>query len=370
MRMRILKVALVVVVLAQAPFAVSLWRTRTVHQYLESLPRVSNPPVPFYDARGVIHVHSAAGGHSLGTYQEIIAAAKERGCAFVFITEHSGRQPLLARISDPKVVVIYGLEERDGSAGEFLSAEGGRLRLQSGDDRPISPNAAGVEVFNLHESAVASDTWFNRISFLYHRLAYSDLFFFKLWNVDRRHFRRWDAELAKRPITGIAGADAHQNVGLILQTAAGQRIFSVMVDPYRESFQAVSTHVMLDLGEAVTENAVVSALRRGAAYFAFEKVADSNGFSFHAIEGGKVVGMGATVAPGSTLTCQAPRRSALQMLRNGAVWKAEVAGRLTVEARDPGVYRVEVYLADAPSPLVGKPWIVSNPIFVRAPGAR
>jgi hypothetical protein len=297
-----------------------------------------------------------------------LEAAKETGCSFVLITEHSGHPPLFVRISDPDVVLIYGLEERLGSSGETLSAEDSALRLQSGEDRPISPDVEGLELFNLHESALAADTWFNRINFLYHRSLHPELFFFKLWNFDRRHFERWDKELSNRLVTGVAGADAHQNLGLVVQTMAGQTIFSVVVDPYRESFQAVSTHVMLPSDGAITEQSVLSALRQGAAYFAFEKVADSTGFSFHATQAGRAVGMGATVSPGASLICQAPRRSVFQVLRDGQVWKTGTGGGLTVTAADPGVYRVEVYPADAPSDLAGKPWIVSNPIFVRKPG--
>jgi hypothetical protein len=43
--------------------------------------------------------------------------------------------------------------------------------------------------------------------------------------------------------------------------------------------------------------------------------------------------------------------------------KDSAAAELTVEGA--GVYRVEVYLDQLGSLLEGKPWIVSNPIFVR-----
>jgi len=362
---RLIYLAVIVIILIQIPFAVSLWRTRALYRYLESLPQVSNPSPPFRDVRGVIHVHSAQGGHSLGTYAEIVRAAKETGCAFVMLTEHTGHPPLLARISDPAVLLIYGQEEERAPSGDTLSAGDGGLRIQSGEDRPISADATALEVFNLHESAQTGDSWFNRISLLYHRAFHPELFFFKLWTVNRSHFNRWDAELPHRMLTGLAGADAHQNLGLRLETASGQEIFSFTADPYRESFRAVSVHVMLGADAPVSEQAVLSALRRGATYFAFEKIASATGFSFHAVQAGKVTGMGSTVSPGATLICQAPRRAVLQVLRNGHLWQAEKGGRLSVTAKDPGVYRAEVYPADPPESLVGKPWIVSNPIFVK-----
>src|SRR3989442_1416650 len=42
----------------------------------------------FVDYRGVIHVHTFLGGHSTGTFSELIAAAKANHLDFVIMTEH------------------------------------------------------------------------------------------------------------------------------------------------------------------------------------------------------------------------------------------------------------------------------------------
>jgi len=36
-----------------------------------------------------------------------------------------------------------------------------------------------------------------------------------------------------------------------------------------------------------------------------------------------------------------------------------------LEVREPGAYRVELYLDQLGPLLKGKPWVISNPIFVR-----
>src|SRR6185503_20123825 len=43
----------------------------------------------FVEHKGVVHVHSFLGGHSTGTFQEIIGAAKQNQLDFVVMTEHT-----------------------------------------------------------------------------------------------------------------------------------------------------------------------------------------------------------------------------------------------------------------------------------------
>jgi hypothetical protein len=372
---KIVKLFLLIILLLQIPFAWSLYRTHALNRYLTSLAQVSLLEVPFQDIRGGIHIHSSAGGHSLGTYEEIMAAARQLDYGYVFITEHRRARPPAkpGSVTEPgagsDLVVIFGWEERLPEIGEALCSDDGSLCFQSGDDRPVAQGVAGLEIFNLHHSAQSNDTWFNRISFLYHRFFHPELFFFKLWDVDRSFLRTWDQELLKRRLTGIGGSDAHQNIGIVLSTTAGRRLFTLMVDPYPESLMAVTTHLMLAPEETVSRESVLDALAQGSAYVAFEKVADPTGFSFHALHANRAWPMGSVVDPGSVLVVQAPRQSEFQIVKDGTLWKTSSHGRLEIPVQEPGVYRVEVYPADPPSWLRGKPWIISNPIFVGARAA-
>jgi len=364
-RKRLLFLVLVFLLLLQLPFLFSLYRTYRLHKYLASLAVVSVPKPPFQDIRGGIHVHSAAGGHSLGTYAEIVRAAKEAGYKYVFITEHPKPQPLFQKISDPGLVIIYGWDETQPPAGEMLCTEDRSVCFQSGDDRPVASYARGLEVFNLHESARVNDSWFLRMSFFYHRFRYPELFFFKLWTVKRSYLDTWDRELRTRHLTGIGGCDAHQNIGIVLQTTSGDKLFSLMLDPYQESFRAVTTHLMLMPDEALSRETVLAGLVRGSAYVAFEKVANPTGFSFHALENGRHRPMGSTVKPGARLVAQSPRKAVFHLFRNGKRWKTVSGSHLELTAEDPGFYRLEVYLPDPPPELEHNPWIISNPIYVK-----
>src|SRR5437588_1672956 len=42
----------------------------------------------YVDYKGVIHVHTSLGGHSTGTFAELVAAAKANNLDFVIMTEH------------------------------------------------------------------------------------------------------------------------------------------------------------------------------------------------------------------------------------------------------------------------------------------
>ncbi|RPI28473.1 MAG: hypothetical protein EHM61_05030 [Acidobacteria bacterium] len=364
-RKRLLLFVLLLLLLFQLPFVLSLYRTARLHRYLASLPLVDIPKPPFQDIRGGIHIHSAAGGHSLGTYPEIIEAAKKCGYRYLFITEHPKPHSLFQQVIDPDIVTIYGWDERQGGAGEMLCTGDRAICFQSGDDRPVAAHAKGLEIFNLHQSAILKDSWFNRVSFFYHRLLHPELYFFKLWAVDPSYLRTWDQELRNRHLTGIGGSDAHQNIGLVLQTTAGKRLWALMADPYPESLTAVTTHVILRYGEAVTSDSILASLVAGSAYVAFEKIADPNGFSFHAIEEGQPRPMGSTVRPGAGLVAQAPRRAVFHLIHNGKVRQMETGTRLVAKAMEPGFYRVEVHLPDPPGDLEGKPWIISNPVYVK-----
>ena len=364
-RKRLLLLVLLFLLLLQLPFAFSLYRTYRLHRYLASLTAVAVPTPPFRDFRGGIHVHSAAGGHSLGTYAEIVRAAKDAGYKYVFVTEHPKPQPLFEKRFDPTLTMIYGWDETQPPAGEMLCTEDRSICFQSGDSRPVASFARGLEVFNLHQSASTNDSWFVRISFFYHRLLYPELFFFKLWTVDRSYLNTWDRELETRHLTGIGGCDAHQNIGIVLETTAGDKLASLMLDPYQESFKAVTTHVILLPTEVFSPETVLAALVRGSAYIAFEKVADPTGFSFHAIESGRAKPMGSTVKQGATLVAQSPRQAVFRLFQNGKPWKTISGSQCQLAAERPGFYRLEVYLPDPPPELEHNPWIISNPIYVK-----
>src|SRR2546426_6180839 len=88
---KILVVALGILLLSQIPFAYRRYRLSRLQYSIQQLAaqRVSQPIESDYvDYQGVIHVHSFLGGHSTGTFAELIAAAKANSLDFIIMTEH------------------------------------------------------------------------------------------------------------------------------------------------------------------------------------------------------------------------------------------------------------------------------------------
>ena len=363
MKKKLLLRVLGVLILLHLPVMYGFFRSFQVQQYLAGLD-LHPEPSPFQDVRGVFHVHSAQGGHSLGTYPEIVQAALAARCRFVFLTEHPKDRKILSTLQEESVLLIYGSEQEEGGL-RVLADRDGLFRVGT----EVQPEAdltglQGLEIFNLHESGRASDSWYLRVLAFYHQLFLTPFFPFHLWEIDRDRLELWERVLAERPMTGVGGADAHQNVGLIVQTSAGQKLMQIQLDPYAESFRFVTTHVVLEPHTPITEQTIVSALREGSAYLAFEAITAADGFSFHALEGGQSLRMGSTVTPKAVLIVQSPLQAQIRLFHNGSLYRELEGRRFEFKDLKSGHYRVEVLPLNAPALLSSKPWILSNPIYV------
>ncbi len=72
---KILIVALGILLLSQIPFAYRRYRLSRLENTIQQLAaqRVPSLTSDYVDYSGVIHVHSSLGGHSTGTFAELIA---------------------------------------------------------------------------------------------------------------------------------------------------------------------------------------------------------------------------------------------------------------------------------------------------------
>ncbi len=111
-------------------------------------------------------------------------------------------------------------------------------------------------------------------------------------------------------------------------------------------------------------------MRAGRSFFAFDIFGDSTGFRFTAESGAERRFMGDEIrlpeAGAVTLSARTPVSCRTVFFRNGqVVGTVADSARAELKVERAGAYRVEVYLDQLGSLLEGKPWIVSNPIFVR-----
>ena len=169
--------------------------------------------------------------------------------------------------------------------------------------------------------------------------------------------------IASKPTTTRVTADKVPGVAALVKgRKPGELIARLDFDPYERSLRYVSTHI---LAHELSEPAIREALRRGHAYVAHDWLCDSNGFAFVArtVERTNVImGDEVRLASGPMLSAATPIKCAMKLIRNGEVIQTANTSRLNFEVRTPGVYRIEAWLeVDGEQ----RPWIYSNPIYVR-----
>jgi hypothetical protein len=184
----------------------------------------------------------------------------------------------------------------------------------------------------------------------------------------------WDTLLARGPIVGVGGTDAHQNVLPILLRDG------IRGDAYQRMLRWFSNVVWADAAEPAT---VQQALAAGRSHLVFEILGSEVGFDLYlrdpageAHETGSDAPEGTLVVGCPTLHPASPRglddpEVTVRVLKDGAAWH-EGCGEVPTDG--PGVYRVEVdivplhlrpFLGDDPEPwLHAYPWIYSNAVRV------
>ncbi|HEX8130018.1 MAG TPA: hypothetical protein VF527_13025, partial [Pyrinomonadaceae bacterium] len=230
----------------------------------------------------------------------------------------------------------------------------------------------GMEIYNLHANAKYINRPLLFFDGLWSYRSYPHLLWTRFYQSPEANLRRLD-ELttgeAGRKIVAIAGNDAHANVGLSFQDLAGHTLFALKLDPYERTFQVVRTHVLVARDQPLNEETLLAALGGGHAYVAFDILCDASGFRFTATNGAEERLMGDEIAlsgAGVRLRVTTPVKSRIEIIRNGQVLsEAREVSSYEWTASEAGVYRVVCYLPQLPAPLDAKPWIISNPIYVR-----
>jgi hypothetical protein len=151
--------------------------------------------------------------------------------------------------------------------------------------------------------------------------------------------------------------------------------------PYTYLFGAVRNHLLLpnplspDL--ATAKQQVLSCLRQGHCFVAYDTIGDTSGFRFTATSSeGQILFSQATsqnqamqgdeIRLGNLkvvqLTATVPDRAEIRLLKDGHVIAQTRGKLLTHLASEPGVYRVECYRVHKTR---WRGWIFSNPIYIR-----
>lgn len=369
-------VILLLLVLSQLPFAYRRYKLRRLNIAIQQLhaERTSHRQEGFSEYAGVVHVHSFLGGHSDGTFTEIIAAAQANRLHFVIMTEHTEKEFDTAALTLKGIhggVLFINGNEVSGENGDRLLVLPDGLSIAAYPTEFKSwdtPGLDGIEVYNVFTNARRINPVVAFFDVLWSKSAYPDLMFAHYFQRPDEGLKRWDQALARARLTAVGGADAHANIGAGLRDGSGNKLLGIKLDPYDVSFRLVRLHVLIEKDRAFDAGAVLEAVRRGHCYIGFDFLGDSSGFSFHAESAGerKIQGDEIMLQPDTRLLVQTPVSSRIVLLRDGEAILDE-AGVKTKELAisERGVYRVEVYLPGLGPLVAQKPWIISNPIYVR-----
>ena len=399
---KVLLIALGLFLLFQIPFIyrrVRLGYLRSAIQQVNA-ERVVDPSASAYtDYKGVMHVHSSLGGHSTGNFTEIIEAAERNRLSFVLMTEHTS--PLM----DTSGMTLKGLHAGVLfiNGNEVNTASHDRLLLVPGSAEAASANTIGtqevlaqqkaqsrlsfiayphefrswevsdydgMEVYNLYTNTKKINYFVTFFDWLWSYWSYPDLMFARFFERPAEELKKWDELVAAKNqrIVAVAGSDAHANVGFRLGDYTGKRLIGVHLDPYERTFSLVRNHVLIEKEKPLTEETLAAGIKSGHCYIAFDIFGDATGFTFTADNNRerRIMGDEIELLGGVRLLVTTPVKSRVLLIKDGQVIRDEDgAAQKEFPIGERGIYRVEVYLTQLGSLVKDKPWIISNPIYVR-----
>lgn len=375
-RRRILLVVLLLLLLSQVPFAYRRYKLRRLSAGIQQLNSERRVPEQhgFTDYKGVVHVHSFLGGHSSGSFSEIISAAQSNQLQFVIMTEHTEKD------FDTAAMTLQGMH--GGvlfiNGNEVSAPNGDRVLALPGEVSIVAypeefknwdtPGLDGVEVYNVFTNARRVNPVVAFFDVVWSKRSYPDLIFaFYLARPDEG-LGKWDQALTRARLTAVAGNDAHANIGVSLKDSSGKTLLGIELDPYETSFRLVRLHALIETNKPLDATSLLDAVRAGHCFIGFDFLGDSSGFSFTAENAGerKIQGDEISLKPETRLRVQSPVASRIVIYKDGSVLVDEtgISGK-DLPISEKGVYRTEIYLPQLGPLVATQPWIISNPIYVR-----
>ncbi len=342
-------------------------------------PVVELPDDGYRDVTGVIHIHTTYSHDAQGRFEDVVRVANAQGLDYCIVTDHNTLQAL----RDGKqgwhgaVLALIG-EEISTQSGHYLA-----LNVHEEIDRTSKTTQqiidevnrqgglgfiahpyykhsrwrdwtvhgfTGIEGYN-----VAHDTLDeNKLRLALWTLTVpAEPFYFSILDRPYDPLSAWDHLIAQHGrVVGIGSSDAHEF-----------HVLGIKFAPYEDMFQLARTNLLVPTSSTLTDALVYDALRQGHAYFSIDLVASARGFRFDAHKGQRILGvMGDEVrfTEGLELIAVLPAAAQLALYKDGAQIATAIGQSWNIPITEPGVYRLEAARNN-------KPWLFSNPIYVRPP---
>ncbi|MEP6946202.1 MAG: hypothetical protein ABJA02_09820 [Acidobacteriota bacterium] len=389
---------LAVLVAVQVPFIYRRYKTSQRAKLIAELQahRVDRPSPKLTEYRGIIHAHTSLGGHSTGTFAELIPAASANDLDFVLMTEHWSDEYDTSALTlngvYGKTLFIGGNEIDTADSDRFLmlpgSVDAPGLRRMSTDDvlaklhaekrlamitypekfKTWTSDFDGIEVLSLNTSARQLSPLVALGDLLWSGRRYPSLIFAQQLKRPTENIREFDDSAKSRRISLFFGSDAHSNIGVhLFGDDAGHKVINLKLDAYQNIFNVAQMHVLLDTATPLTRESLIDAVRAGHYYACINSFGDTTGFRFDTSAGGAAM-MGDEVpfTPELRLHTAVPVHVRAVVYKNGEKFDEQVdTDEFNFKPDGPGEYRVEAFLDQLGLESDRMPWIMSNPIYVR-----
>jgi hypothetical protein len=348
----------------------------------------------FIEYIGNLHIHSTY-SDGAGNVSEIAQSAKKAGLDFIILNDHDYMTDNL-HLEDEGfykgVLALVGLEIGERfhhylafELKEMVRSESlapqeviDRVKAQGGFGFLAHPFEKGMPfeeksiAYTWNDLSVTGFTgvciwnytsrWKERVKSPIHGLFFLLFKSQMLKGPSGKTLSFWDGLCQKRRVAAIGGSDAH---GAVFKWR-GLRFTPLSYDHLLNS---INVHILLnrplskEFKEAKEE--VYEVLRQGRLFIAHDNLAPAKGFRFYYVsEDGLCLAMGEeqVFQPG-TLFIKTPKDAEIRLLRNGTLIKRWRGDNASYRIEEKGVYRVEIYRYLF---VFGwRPWIFSNPIYLR-----
>jgi hypothetical protein len=357
-----------------------VWLGALVLRYNQPRDMPSRREGPPFETQGVYHIHSTfSDGHS--TVEEIASIASRKSLDFIILTDHGN--PNLASMAaqgwKDNVLVLAG-SEISTSRGHLVALDFNPPSVPFSQNADLaarevkacggfsviahpyskvhwswgqSMESSGLEIID--NNTTIRKNLLSSLPYLPAVLVKPGLYLLKTLSRPSQTLRKWDQLNAQPPVYGYFGSDAH--------------LF------YSGLFSCFKLHVLLpeplsrDFDTAKAQ--VLGALRKGRFYNAIDAARSAGGFLYWAERGktkftmGSIIPFNAEARLRLLVRAPFPFATETRIVLNGKSVQSSGESKISFTPRQPGVYRVEVYLKEW-SPLARDiPWVVSNPIFLK-----
>jgi hypothetical protein len=369
------------------------------YSFPAAVSKAGGPPTRLYDYKGLIHVHT---NYSDGaeTVEQLAAAGNRVGIDFLISTDHNTLQPVIDRKEGWYDHLLFLSGEEIGMKGEYALAMGISNTVKRNDREPQAVvdevRQQGGMAFISHPLHPRSE-WVNwgttgmtgmeiidgalfwqkasSLTLLWSLMTYPLNPSYALLNLYQRPqdvLKRWDEQTQTEKMVGIYSADIHGQFRI-------RKRYPIKFPAPERVMPLASNHVLFpetfkrDLAQ--DKKMLYDALREGHLYIAMDLLGDPTGFLFQGTtESGERVLMGDELPQHGPVMLTAslgarfqPESYRIKLFKDGILVADSSTTPLVYEAREEGVYRVEVELHQ-PSPFwinQTYTWIYSNPIYIR-----